>query len=221
MNIIFPKISCFVFGMVSTAFCHFIAKIWFLLFFFASASKLRQLLIMTTSQFSNQFQREFDSNVAIRTFEFSSASSLPCQTTNLLKRRPAVTSRRRPLFFPPCEAGRVRVGIRQTESKGNFCLITVYNHKTLFYAQAFRAKKTNFSKLFFSLSLRSGERVGVRGYFAPPIGCGDCAADTTLWQGLGNADGGFLRDVALQTIGETIGCPRENIALNRDAYVTA
>jgi hypothetical protein len=32
----------------------------------------------------------------------------------------------------------------QTESKGNFCLITVYSHKTLFQPQAIRAKKQTF-----------------------------------------------------------------------------
>jgi hypothetical protein len=33
----------------------------------------------------------------------------------------------------------------QTESKGNFCLMTLYGHKTLFQPQALRAKKQTFS----------------------------------------------------------------------------
>jgi hypothetical protein len=34
---------------------------------------------------------------------------------------------------------------RQTESKGNFCLMTLYSHKTFFQPQAIRAKKQTFS----------------------------------------------------------------------------
>jgi hypothetical protein len=37
----------------------------------------------------------------------------------------------------------------QTESKGNFCLITVYTHKNVPQPQNIRAKKQTFSNLFY------------------------------------------------------------------------
>jgi hypothetical protein len=115
--------------------------------------------------FTNRIQREFDSNVRIATFEYLPASKHPRQKTNFLKHssaplflclkplplllaemlRRAITSRCRPLFSPPCEAGRARVGIRQTESKGNFCLITVYNHKNIFRTQNQKGTEQTFS----------------------------------------------------------------------------
>jgi hypothetical protein len=91
MNIISPKISYTVFGMVSADFRGFIAKIWFLLFFQNLASKSRLLLITTTcfaplsiwrrpavtsrrreglgGEVTNPIQTNYDSNVAIRTFD--------------------------------------------------------------------------------------------------------------------------------------------------------
>jgi hypothetical protein len=48
----------------------------------------------------------------------------------------------------------------QTESKGNFCLITVYNHKTFPQPQNIRAKKQTFSNRGV-LSLRAAEGVGI------------------------------------------------------------
>jgi hypothetical protein len=38
----------------------------------------------------------------------------------------------------------------QTESKGNFCLITVYGHKTFRQPQNIRAKKQTFSNLAYA-----------------------------------------------------------------------
>jgi hypothetical protein len=58
----------------------------------------------------------------------------------LLITRCAVTLRRRPIF--------------QTESKGNFCLMTLYSHKTVFQPQAISAKKQTFSNSA-CLSLRA------------------------------------------------------------------
>jgi hypothetical protein len=60
----------------------------YLLFFLASASKSRALLIVIKSKFSenpNEIQREFDSNVRIATFETSLGSKSCRQKTNLLK----------------------------------------------------------------------------------------------------------------------------------------
>jgi hypothetical protein len=132
------------FQQIFAPFCALMAKICISLFFRISASKPRLLLIINNAsegKKSNQIQRKFDSNVAIATFETVLASSHPRQKTNLFK--PSLVVK-----LPPCEAGRAGVGItlpKQTESKGNFCLITVYNHKTLFQPQNFRAKKQTFS----------------------------------------------------------------------------
>jgi hypothetical protein len=179
MNTKSPKIVYLVLGIESTNFRRFMAKICILLFFSVFNSKLSNLLIVINLRFSeipNRIQREIDSNVAIRTFESVLASKPPRQKTNLFKpsyhavgtwiypvrceacchfapptQRRAVTLRRRYRgvlslraadgFAPsPCEAGRV-LGCGDTSRRRWFC----------------------------SLSLRSGERVGVWGYFAPPI----------------------------------------------------
>jgi hypothetical protein len=110
----------------STDFRDFMAKTCILLFFSVLASKLRSLLITAYVANTNQIQREFHSNVAIATQEFSPASKQSHKKTNLFK---------------------------QTESKGNFCLITVYSHKTLFQLQATGVKKQTFSNLRFLCAL--------------------------------------------------------------------
>jgi hypothetical protein len=66
---------------------------------------------------------------------------------------------------------------KQTKSKGNFCLITVYNHKNFLQPQNSRAKKQTFSN-FCPLSPLRKERVGVWGYchFAPPTAPFHCCS---------------------------------------------
>jgi hypothetical protein len=55
-----------------------------------SASKSQKLLIMDDAVKTNQIQREFDSNVAIATQEFSSASKHLREKTNFFKQRRAI-----------------------------------------------------------------------------------------------------------------------------------
>jgi hypothetical protein len=123
----------------STDFRSFLANHWLFLFFTVSASKLRSLLITTEMLSTNQIHREFDSNVAIRTFEILPASKFVSQKTNFLK----------PISLPLRSGGRVGDGgcshLPQTESKGNFCLITVYSHKNFLQPQNYRARKQTFS----------------------------------------------------------------------------
>jgi hypothetical protein len=79
--------ACYHFAQ-PTAFRHFIAKTWLFLFFSIPASKSHQLLITnetSETQKSNRIQREFDSNVAIRTFDHepSAPKNKPSQTFDL------------------------------------------------------------------------------------------------------------------------------------------
>jgi hypothetical protein len=199
LNTISPKIANFLLGMDSTAFCYFMTEICILLFFFVLASKFAKLLIMYKilsplskcrglgDKVTNRIQREFDSNVAIATFEISLASKFAAKKTNLFKQRRAVTSRRqykipslcavgtasmvyiglgleilratntlflcffgvKPLFFAELLMADMLIGYLQTESKGYFCLITVYSHKNLFRAYAATPKTQTLSNLFF------------------------------------------------------------------------
>jgi hypothetical protein len=73
------------FQQIFAPFCVLIAEVCISLFVYILASKLRQLLITAYAAYTNQFQREFDSNVAIRTFEFCLASKHPRQKTNFFK----------------------------------------------------------------------------------------------------------------------------------------
>jgi hypothetical protein len=61
-------------SLFSTAFRCFMAKICISLFFLVLASKSPQSLITDYATETNRIQREFDSNVAIATQEFASAS---------------------------------------------------------------------------------------------------------------------------------------------------
>jgi hypothetical protein len=100
MNIISPKTSAIPFGMLSTDFRYFMAKICILLFFRRSRPKFRQFLIITNPLFTSRNQTNFDSNVAIRTFEFSSASNLRAKKQIFSNR--GVQSLRAADSFPPC-----------------------------------------------------------------------------------------------------------------------
>jgi hypothetical protein len=147
------------FRQIFAPFSALMAKICISLFFRISASKSRLLLIMNNasdSKKSNQIQREFDSNVAIATFETVLASSHPPQKTNLRKLFCSASpflcsSALSSLSFSVRSHRRLMLSAEmlncyhQTESKGNFCLITVYSHKTLSQPQNFRAEKQTFS----------------------------------------------------------------------------
>jgi hypothetical protein len=149
------------FSKYSTGFCVLMTEIWFLLFFHIPASKLQQLLIKNIGGLlslraadkpkkSNRNQRD----VAIRTFEFSSASKAPRQKTNLFKRRRAVTSRRRHrgvLSLRAADTNRI-----QREFLFNNCIQSY----TAFSASSHPRQKTNLLKQSISapLSLRSGDR---------------------------------------------------------------
>jgi hypothetical protein len=143
MNTISPKISSMLFGMDLAMFRYFMAKRCILLFFLASASKIIDSLIVTSAsetKKSNRIQTNFDSNGAIRTFENSPTSKLSRQENKLFQ-----------TFLRVLRVFVVKLFLlllncyQQTESKGNFCLITVYSHKTFPQPQAIRAKKQTFT----------------------------------------------------------------------------
>jgi hypothetical protein len=71
--------------LLAEACCHFAPPTCILLFFLNLASKSHQLLITAYTVYTNRIQREFDSNVAIATFEFLLASKPSRQKTNLFK----------------------------------------------------------------------------------------------------------------------------------------
>jgi hypothetical protein len=107
----------------------------------------------------------FIAKTCILLFYFVSASKSP---SLLIMNAGRILSFRANSFAPfHCEAGEGRGWGIQTESKGNFCLITVYSHKTLFQPQALRAKKQTFSNKSPSLMLRGGVGVGTNN--VPPI----------------------------------------------------
>jgi hypothetical protein len=74
------------------------------LFFRFSASKLMRLLITAYATDTNQFQREFDSNVAIRTFDHepSAPKNKPSQT-----KPPSIS----PLHQRACECSGEGLGV--------------------------------------------------------------------------------------------------------------
>jgi hypothetical protein len=74
------------FQHIFAAFCVLMANSCVFLFFLNLASKSRALLITDYTTDTNQFQREFDSNVAIATQELFSYSRFFAKLTNLLKR---------------------------------------------------------------------------------------------------------------------------------------
>jgi hypothetical protein len=148
MNTISTKRSSTIFGMDSTTFHHFIAKTCIFLFFFVSNSKLAQLLIIDYAVKTNQIQREFHSNVAIRTFGLFPASSHLRQTTNFPKlssASPLLCFSALGFAFSEMLLAEMLRRYLQTESKGNFCLITEYSHKNFLQPQNTRARKQTFS----------------------------------------------------------------------------
>jgi hypothetical protein len=151
----------------STNFRCFMAEICISLFFFASNSKLSQLLITAYAANTSRIQTNFDSNVAIRTFETVLASKSLCQNTNLYKQFTLLPS----LAKRGKGWGWGMLSLRATnQTQREFLFNNGIQSQNLFSASSPPRQKTNFLKprRQTSLSLRSGERVGVRGYFAPP-----------------------------------------------------
>jgi hypothetical protein len=150
------------FQQIFAACCVLLTKICILLFFRKSASKSLQLLITTIHHFTNQFQREFDSNVAIRTQELFSYSRLFAKLTNLFKPFlcvlcASVVNLLLPFAFAEMLRAEMLTCSIQTEFKGNFCLMMLYNHKTDFRTQAIRANSQTFSNRGV-LSLRAADK---------------------------------------------------------------
>jgi hypothetical protein len=129
--------------------------------FFCSCLKIVIITYHAYSRFYKPFQTNFDSNVAIRTFEILPASKPAPQKTNFLKQRRAVTSRRRHrgvLSLRAADSGKtafakmlmaeVLTCSLQTESKGNFCLIIIYAHKNFPQPQNIHAKKQTFPNFY-------------------------------------------------------------------------
>jgi hypothetical protein len=144
------------FQQIFAAFCGLMTEICISLFFFASNSKLRLLLIVNNSldtEKLNHVQTNFDSNVAIRTFdhELSAPKIKPSQTFLCFSDLSFYL-----LLFAEMLTAEVLRCFPQTESKGNFCLITVYTHKTFPQPQNLCAKKQTFSNRGV-LSLRAAE----------------------------------------------------------------
>jgi hypothetical protein len=106
------------FQQIFALFCVLMTEICILLFFSNLASKLIQLLITAYTVNTNRIQREFDSNVAIATFENPPASKPSCQKTNFLKLRRAVTSRRRQFCSLPLRSGATCCHFARSRGKG-------------------------------------------------------------------------------------------------------
>jgi hypothetical protein len=73
------------FQQIFAAFCVFMTEICIFLSLYILASKSQQLLITPNATYTNQFQREFDSNVARATRDAFLASSPPRKKTNIFK----------------------------------------------------------------------------------------------------------------------------------------
>ena len=148
-----------------TDFHYFMAKTCILLFFLVSASKSRLLLITTTCTISNEIQREFLFNVAIATRDAFLASSHSRQNTNLLK------------LFALCFRLLSFAEMQSTNRiQREFLFNNCIQSQNPVPASSLPRQKTNLHKPFCTHSLRSGEKVGGWGYFAPPILlflCGD------------------------------------------------
>jgi hypothetical protein len=111
----------------STCFQHLFTAFRYSLFFFVFSRKSLCHRKGLGLRSTNQIQREFSSNVAIPTQNTILASSHPRQKTNLLKRDlPSLCAAEKGV---PVTSRRRHRGILQTESKGNFCLMTLYSHK--------------------------------------------------------------------------------------------
>jgi hypothetical protein len=85
LNTIAPTTAHLLLGMDSTDLCVLITDLWFLLFFFALASKFQQLLITTYAINTNRIQREFLFNNCIQSQNTMSASKHLLQKTNFPK----------------------------------------------------------------------------------------------------------------------------------------
>jgi hypothetical protein len=111
------------FQQIFAPFCVLLAEICIFLFFHISASKFQKLLITANAANTNQIQREFDSNVAIATFEFSLASKHLRQKTNLLKPFSA------PLLLLPLRSGATCCHFARSRGKAEMGDTSCRRHK--------------------------------------------------------------------------------------------
>jgi hypothetical protein len=142
------------FQQIFAAFCVFIADLCIFLFFLASASKFRQLLIRTICYFTNQLQREFHSNVAIATQKLFSYSALFAKLTNLFKPWRVYS----PLSLAGedgrglIRAAEQRVGAELTNlSKRTLIQMSLYGHLSTSHPR----QQTNLSKPFLSKTMKA------------------------------------------------------------------
>jgi hypothetical protein len=167
---VFQQIFAVFCVLMTEACCHFAppTEICISLFFHFSASKLRPSLITTAclaplctwrrravtsrrregvgGEVTNRNSTNFDSNVAIRTFELLPASKNSRQKTNLLKQSAficvlCVSVVKLLLCFAEMLMAEMLTCSLQTDSKGYFCLVTAYGHKNLRQPQNTRTKK--------------------------------------------------------------------------------
>jgi hypothetical protein len=136
-----------VFQQIFAAGCVLMTKICIFLFFSNLASKFSELLIRTICFFTNRIQREFLFNVAIATSGDFLASKHPRQKTNFSKRGVGNTNLFKRTLIQMSPYGHLRRAVTSRR-----------RHRP----RAVRAKKQTFPNEN-SLSLRSGERVGVWG----------------------------------------------------------
>jgi hypothetical protein len=130
------------FQQIFAAYCLFMTEIWFLLFFCISASKFRQLLIRDYSLETNRIQREFDSNVAIRTFDHKP----PAPKYKLLQTFLRVLCGEFVIaeLLTSCNAEALHTNRIQREFLFNNCILS----QNLFSASSPSRQKTNFLKHF-------------------------------------------------------------------------
>jgi hypothetical protein len=169
-----PLNSAFMAGFqqIFAPFCVLLAEICTFLFFHISASKFQKLLITAYDVDTNRIQREFDSNVAIATQEFSLASKHLRQKTNLLKPFSA------PLLLLPLRSGGGVLSLRAAERRLGWGILRaadtnqiqreflfnngIQSQSTLPASSSLR-KKTNLYKLFCAFVPLPEFGVGVRG----------------------------------------------------------
>jgi hypothetical protein len=129
-------------GRAMTTIQSFMTEICILLFLSVSNSKLAHLLIAAYAAFTNPIQTNYDSNVAIRTFEACCHFAPPTQTTSLLQTFSNLSSgffvSEACCHFAPPTAVKLLLPFAfaemltcsiLTKSKGNFRLIIIYDHK--------------------------------------------------------------------------------------------
>jgi hypothetical protein len=140
-------------GKTMTTIQHFIAKICILLFLSVSASKLAQLLITANAANPNQKQTNYDSNVAIRTFDHEPPSP---------KNKPSPTF----VFLPSpstslrVQRGGVGGGVTNRIQREFLFNNAIPSQKFISCLRSY-SKNTNFLKPFAPFPCEAGEGLGM------------------------------------------------------------